>query len=282
MSNRVKLNINKSNHIATITLNDPNHLNSMTFDDFMQIGEYLDDINGIPEVLITILQSSGRMFSSGGKFEAVADMKGDDDDVKKVDKIAKLKKYLENIATPTIHMLQKFSLHKNPLICNLNGPAIGFSACMVMLCDIINIRENNKPYLLFPFTSLGFVTEAGSSITLYQKMGINMGNEHLILSEPIKYEAMKRHGLFWKEYAGMKDTDEFNVAVQRDVANDLKRNSAFPESITEMRRQLLYQMKQRLKAATVDEIMTTLPLWMSGEPHRRFEQLSQKKRRHKL
>lgn len=280
MSNRVKLTIDKSIHIATITLNDPNHLNSLTFDDFMQVGEYLDEINEISEIYITILQSSGRMFSSGGKFEAVAELKDLNPD--KGDKIGKLKKYLGNISTPTIHMLQKFSLHKNPIICNLNGPAVGLSACMVMLCDMVNIQDNNKPYLLFPFTSLGFVTEAGSSVTLYENLGINLGNEHLILSKPIKYETLKRHGFIWKEYSGVKTTEEFNSKVEQDIITDLKQNSFHPDSITEMRRQLIYSMKQRLKTATVDEIMNTLPLWMSGEPHHRFELLSQKKRRHKL
>lgn len=306
MSERIILDIDQKNHIGTITINDPEHLNSLTFEDFIQIGECLKRINIEKNLYLTILQSTGnKMFSSGGKFETIMEIKN----INTLNAMNKIRQYVGNVSAPTIHMLDAFQCHTKPIICNLNGPAIGLSACMVMLCDLINVnlpssyskerQEREEPYLLFPFSSLGFVAEAGSSVMLYNKLGVNMTNEHLIFSLPIKYNHLKRFGMIWKEYyyscyndSNTVDnkcknkerdvTEQFNKQCKRDAIEDLIENDLNPNTITEMKRQLMYKMKQRLKKATTEEIINTLPLWLSGEPISRFEQLSNKKRRHKL
>lgn len=301
MSETIKLDIDHKNHIGTITLNDPNHLNSLSFEDFIQIGEYLNKLNLDNDLYVTVLQSSGnRMFSSGGKFESIMELKNIDN----TNQMNRIRQYIGNVSTPTIHMLNTFSSHNKPIICNLNGPAIGLSACLVLLCDLINVHlpmeseeqgEERKPYLLFPFSSLGFVAEAGSSVMLYNKLSINIANEHLIFSLPIRYNQMKNFGMIWKEYYYRDDyenkidknnnldaTDQFNKRCKNDIIKNIIENDLNAEAITEMKRRVIYKMKQRLKKATTEEIINTLPLWLSDEPISRFEQLSNKQRRHKL
>lgn len=301
MSETIKLDIDHKNHIGTITLNDPKHLNSLTFEDFIQIGEYLNKLNLDTNLYITVIQSSAnKMFSSGGKFESIMEIKNIDN----TNQMNRIRQYIGNVSAPTIHMLDTFSSHNKPIICNLNGPAIGLGACLVLLCDLINVnlpmgsekrKEKGEPYLLFPFSSLGFVAEAGSSIMLYNKLSINMTNEHLIFSLPIEYNQLKRFGMVWKEYyyndncenqegrnKDLEITHQFNSRCKNDIIRNLIENDLNPESITEMKRRMMYKMKQRLKKATTEEIVNTLPLWLSDEPVSRFEQLSNRQRRHKL
>lgn len=282
------MDINKEDKIATITLCDPGHLNSLTFEDFLQIGQFLQQLNTFEDevIQVTVLQSSGRMFSSGGKFEAVMELQeGEEGSV--LGDPSRLRRYMGNIATPTIDMIRQFINHKHPIICCLNGPAIGLSACMVLLCDLVAVKEvqdDKPPFLLFPFSSLGFVTEAGSSVTLLEHLGYNTAMEHLIFSTPVFYQEMVVNGMVWKTYPYIqnndKTTQEFNTAVRKDIKSTLQ--NIHPVTLSNMRSMLVYRLKQKFDTATTEEIMGTLPLWLSGEPHRRFKLLAAGKRRHKL
>ena len=78
----------------------------------------------------------------------------------------------------------------------------------------------------------------------------------------------------------MSDTAQFNERV----ASDLKKKCAqlsLP-SLTEMKKVMSYETQSKLRAAQAIETNATLPFWIEGEPFRRFQDLKQKKRRHKL
>lgn len=101
----------------------------------------------------------------------------------------------------------------------MNGPAVGLSASLVALCDIV-YSKNDSVFLLFPFSNLGFVAEVGTSVTLAQKLGINSANEHLIFSSPVLFEELLGT-MITKNYQ-LIDTDSFNKKVLKDLKQDVK------------------------------------------------------------
>ncbi|CCC70522.1 hypothetical protein NCAS_0F00380 [Naumovozyma castellii] len=273
MSKRVSYTI--EGPIFIIKLNDPRHLNSLTFDDFVYIAMLLEKANSDDSIFITVLQSSAKFFSSGGKFEAVLESKGKEDD------IGSLNNLIGMISSPNVFVANAFRTHEKLLVCCLNGPAVGLSACIVMLCDLVYARDDSV-YLLFPFSNLGFVAEVGSSVTLPMKLGINKANEHLLFSKPLTFADLQGK-LINKNYQ-MEDTDEFNKQVVRDLQAQLVAADAPLRNMKAMKRQITEGTGYRssLLRAQGLETMTTLPFWHEGEPFRRFEQMRSKQRKHKL
>ena len=271
MSSRVCYHINGPFFI--IKLIDPKHLNSLTFEDFVYIALLLHKANDIDSVLFTVLQSSGKYFSSGGKFSAVNKL-NDGDVTSEVEKVSEL---VSAISSPNIFVANAFAIHKKVLVCCLNGPAIGLSASLVALCDIV-YSQNDSVFLLFPFSNLGFVAEVGTSVTLTQKLGINSANEHMIFSTPVLFKELI--GTIITKIYQLTNTETFNEKVLQDIKQNLE--GLYPKSVLGMKELLHSEMKQKLIKAQAMETNGTLPFWASGEPFKRFKQLQEGNRRHKL
>ncbi|EJS41630.1 dci1p [Saccharomyces arboricola H-6] len=271
MSERVSYDID--GHFFIIKLNDAKHLNSLTFEDFVYIALLLKKANDIDSVIFTVLQSSGKYFSAGGKFSAVNELNGEEC-TSEVEKISKL---VSAISSPNIFVANAFATHKKILICCLNGPAVGLSASLVALCDIVYSR-NDSVFLLFPFSNLGFVAEVGTSVTLTQKLGVNSANEHLIFSSPVLFKELL--GTIVTKNYQISDTDTFNETVLEDLKQHIE--GLYTKSILGMKELLHSQMKEKLIKSQAMETNGTLPFWASGEPFKRFQQLQKGNRRHKL
>lgn len=283
-SPRVKYRID--NNFFIIELYDTKNLNSLTFDDFLYIALCLELSNKLKEINFTIIQSSGKFFSAGGKFESVLELSPTE--TKDNDKLRNLYTLIGSVATPNVYVTNAFVKHKKPIICLLNGPAIGLSACLVCLCDIV-YSMNDQVYLLFPFSSLGFVAEVGSSVTLYEKLGINKTNEHLFFSSKISFDEL--YGKIIVKNYNIKSTNDNNnnnlkqtQLFNETVINDLKKKTKHLslESIESMKPLLSYDINNKLKTAQSLETNSTLPFWIKGEPFKRFKELKEGKRRHKL
>ncbi|CCD24586.1 putative dodecenoyl-CoA isomerase DCI1 NDAI_0D02720 [Naumovozyma dairenensis CBS 421] len=265
--------------VFIITLNDPRHLNSLTFDDFVEIALLLEKADNDPKIFITALQSTADFFSSGGKFSTVLDSRPANDN--EINGASKVSQMIGVISSPNVFVADTFRKHRKLLVCCLNGPAVGLSACLVMLCDIVYCK-NDSVYLLFPFTNLGFSAEVGSSVTLAKKIGINKTNEHLIFSKPLTYEDLKGKVLNYNYV--MKDTDEFNKKVVLDLQKKLKGTNISLNNLKAMKTQIRDNSGYgtSLLQSQALETMATFPFWMEGEPFKRFQQMQKKERKHKL
>ncbi|SMN19061.1 similar to Saccharomyces cerevisiae YOR180C DCI1 Peroxisomal protein [Maudiozyma saulgeensis] len=279
-------------NIFIIELCDTDNLNSLTFDDFLFIATLLELSNQNPSVNFTVIQSSGKFFSAGGKFTSVLELAPKTtDEINKNEKeeenneLRKLYTLIGSVATPNVYVTNAFVKHTKPIICSLNGPAIGLSACLVCLCDIV-YSMNDSVYLLFPFSSLGFVAEVGSSVTLYDKLGINSTNEHLFFSTKIPFNELngkiivKNYNFNNDKINHIEQTKLFNNKVLTDLK--LKSKYLSLDSLSEMKKLLSFETNNKLRQAQSLETNSTLPFWINGEPFKRFKELQQKKRRHKL
>ncbi|CAR28125.1 ZYRO0D14454p [Zygosaccharomyces rouxii] len=271
MKSRITSRSEDNGRIFVITINDPKKLNSLSFQDFKSIGQLLQVADNDPQVQVTVLQSTGKFFSAGVRFEDIGYMR---DDVS-----SHPERLFGHIAMPNIQLVAQFTQQRKPLVCCLNGPAVGMTAALVMLCDII-YAKNDSAYLLFPFANLGFVPEGGTSVTLPWKLGINSAYEHLVMGSPITVQELIDARAVSKVYY-LVDTNTFNDKIVSEIAKTI--SNVFPESLLGVKGQLNANLENNLLARAQSlETNTTMPFWTSGEPFKRFQQLQEGTRRHKL
>lgn len=249
---------------------NPNTLNSMTRDDYLYIGQLLEKAENESSVYFTVLQSTGRFFSSGADFQGIAKNAAESKD-------PELNKWLSNFVSTNLYVTDTFARHSKVLICCMNGPSIGMTAAIVALCDIV-YSMNDSVYLHYPFASLGLITEGGTSATLPAKIGNNATYENLIFNQPIRYNTLKGN-IVCKNY-DMKDTNEFNTKVISDLKQKIR--TLHLPSCLGMKKLVHSSLRDEIVRLNSLEVTDALKFWMEGEPQRRFRQLELKERSHKL
>merc|ERR1712154_689036 len=94
---------------------------------------------------------------------------------------------------------------RKPIICGVNGPAIGIAVTILGLFDIVYASKTATFHT--PFSSLGQSPEGLSPLTFIQKMGLSKANEVLLLGKKMNAMEAERWNLIsevW-EVDGFRD-----------------------------------------------------------------------------
>ena len=83
-----------------------------------------------------------------------------------------------------------------PLLCAVNGVAVGIGATMLAYADLVFISTEAR--IRCPFTRLGVAPEAGSSVTFPWLLGRQQAAWALLSSEWLSADDCVRMGLAWK------------------------------------------------------------------------------------
>ena len=254
---------------AVITLNNPKNLNSLTLPQYDELAKFISKANDERDTVITILQSTGRAFSAGADAKFVG--KQDNE----------LETWLRSSLAMQVHLVQSIMNHKKILAVALNGFAIGLTATIVMMCDLVYVHDASKTFLLAPFSNIGIVSEGGSSATFPMRLGWSKAAEALLLSKRISGKDMMKLGVINKDYEGKyKSAEEFNKAVLDDLRQATE--NLHPASIFEMKELLKTNFKPIVSYANSQESYVGLANWMSGYPMERFRKLASGELRHKM
>lgn len=92
---------------------------------------------------------------------------------------------------PVFGLLRALTSVLVPLIAAVEGPAVGIGATLLLHCDYVAAAETAK--LRFPFTALGVVPEAASTLLLPRTVGRLAAHELLLFGESI--DAPRAHAL---------------------------------------------------------------------------------------
>lgn len=181
-----------ADRVRTLTLNRPRQLNAFdqalctAFTDALR--EAADDVS----VHVVVVTGSGRAFSAGTDLVELAangDFRGTPEDPDRFERL-----------------VDELAQFPKPLVCAVNGLAVGIGATMLGHADLVIMAADAK--LRCPFTSLSLVPEAGASATFPSIMGRQGAMWVLLSSEWIEADEAKSLGLAWKVVPSRQLVDE--------------------------------------------------------------------------
>lgn len=140
-----------SDHIATITLNRPERMNTISSAMLDELTRTFVEVNENPDVRVVILTGSGRAFCAGLDLNEASAGQGIGGKDRRPPETIDLRN-----TPPTV----LFSMDK-PVICALNGSAAGYGMDLALGCDIRIMADNAK--LAAAFVKRGVVPESGGT-----------------------------------------------------------------------------------------------------------------------
>ncbi len=115
-------------HVALVTLNRPERMNSMAFDVMVPLKTVLDELNYDNSVRAIVLTGAGRGFSSGADHKSAGS-------VPHIDGLTRPTFALRSMQVLDDVILALRKMHQ-PVIAAVNGAAIGGGLCLALACDI--------------------------------------------------------------------------------------------------------------------------------------------------
>lgn len=262
--------------MTLITLNIPKKLNALNGAQYMKLAKFVEQADKEEDTIATMIQASGRFFSAGANFADGGLASASSEDLFSTDY------WLTNFVARNTYITNLFHNHTKVLIAAVNGPAIGLSAALLALCDLVYVMDDTKFYLLTPFSNLGLVCEGGTSATLFLRLGWSKASEALLFARPIQGPELNRLGFINKAYNDYKfnSTEEFNAQVYKDVTDQFE--NLHEDSILANKQLMKHAREELIHSANSREVIRGLNKWVEGVPQSRFVQLAQKDIKHKM
>jgi 2-(1,2-epoxy-1,2-dihydrophenyl)acetyl-CoA isomerase len=164
--------LEKSHQIATITLNQPETLNALTYDMVVRLGEIVSDVASDSDVRAVVLTGAGRGFCSGANL-----LGGTGEALGAGGMGVRAAVMAMNEVLVDIAEMQK------PWLAAVNGPAVGGGCSLALVCDLVLIAES--AYLCVGYVNVGMVTDMGASYLLPRLVGLHKANELAFFGERI-------------------------------------------------------------------------------------------------
>lgn len=173
-------------HVALITLNKPEKLNSMSFGLVSALYDALRDVGGDNEIWVAVLTGAGRGFCSGLDLEDQGHAPGLEGLTRHRAGIRAMA-YMSDVV-PAVRAIPQ------PVIAAINGPAFGGGMCLALGADIRYAAESAV------FCSAGILngltsTELGVSFLLPRAVGTSHAAELMLTGRRIDAAEAERIGL---------------------------------------------------------------------------------------
>jgi 2-(1,2-epoxy-1,2-dihydrophenyl)acetyl-CoA isomerase len=174
--------IERTEGVATLTLNRPESMNSLSVELKEALGSAVDEVARDETVRAVVLTGNGRGFCVGQDLrEHVALLEANDP---------------APLDTVTVHynpLIIGLATMPKPVIAAVNGMAAGAGAGLTFACDF-RIAAKTAGFLL-AFANVGLTLDSGVSWTLPRLIGAARATSLAILAEPIAAEAALEMGL---------------------------------------------------------------------------------------
>lgn len=178
------LKIEVANKVATVTLNRPEARNAINQRMIRELRTIWDDLGDDMDVNVVLLTGSGDYFSVGGDVKAMSVRPGGD--------------VLEEgeVHDPMISrrlVTRHLELDK-PIVCAVNGDAIGLAATTALLCDIVVMAEDARIGDSH-VNKVGLVAGDGGTVIWPLLVGVNKAKEFLMRGTLLKGQQAESLGL---------------------------------------------------------------------------------------
>ncbi len=227
--------LEKSEQVATITLNRPDHMNTINAIMLNELVSHFEDVSLDEEIRVVIFTGEGRAFSAGA-------------DITDIDEFLGLQKELaEN--QDTLKLMNRVALAirhtPKPVVAAVNGVAAGGAANLVLACDIIVASEKAK--LAEVFINIGLVPDGGGTYFLPERIGYYRAAEIIFTGKILSAQEALDLGLYNRVVP-----HEEVMSTAREVAQELAQKP--PLALAAVKAILNREAVPRLRAHLEDEV----------------------------
>ncbi len=234
-----------SEHIATITLNRPERMNTISREMLDELCVVLTRANEDADVRVIVLTGTGRAFcagldlneaasgtgiGTGGSFAATLD--------------------LRNTPPTVLHAIDK------PVICALNGSAAGYGMDLALGCDIRIMAQEAK--LAAAFVKRGIVPESGGTWFLPRMIGWAKASEIIFTGRTLSAAECLAEGL-----ANTVVPAGQVQAEARRMAAEIAANA--PLAVTSAKRMMRMGLEETFQTHVQHVYLQLLPLFASQD-----------------
>jgi len=230
--------LEKSEQIATITLNRPEQLNAFTWTMGIEVRQAIINIENDPDIRVTIMTGAGRGFCAGADLGGGKDTFNGSDRPKDDDRPSSLLKFYFNL--------------KKPVIVAYNGPAVGVGITMTLPYDIRIAAESAR--LGIVFNRRGIIPEVGCPWLLPRIVGISRAAEMMYTGRILSAQEALEFGLVSRV---VPDTELIPTA--RELAKEIAVNCA-PVSVA-LTKHMLYRFLTEADIEKAEHINHTYMGW---------------------
>lgn len=248
-----------TDHIATITLNRPERLNSLTLEIYAQLRDLFARLEYDDEVKVVVLTGQGKGFCSGGDVYDIIgqlferDMRG-------------VLEFTRMTGAVVQHMRQL----QKPIIAAINGTAAGAGAVLALASDL-RVMSNEAKFA-FLFTGVGLTgADMGVAHLLPKIVGAGRAMEILLLGDTITPLEADKFGLVnW-----VVPHDQL-MSKTMEIAGRLAEG---PTLALGMTKRMINNEAEMSLAAAIEQEAQAQALMLMGKDHRAFFEAFKEKRK---
>jgi enoyl-CoA hydratase len=174
------LELTRKARLLTITLNRPDALNAVNLEMHQELAEVFTFAALDAHSDVIVLTGAGNAFSAGGDLDHIAHNAANpvlfDEEVRLAKRI----------------VFALLDLDK-PVVCRLNGHAVGLGATLALLCDVVFAADSAN--IGDPHVALGLVAGDGGAAIWPQLIGFARAKEYLLTGEVLNAEKAEQIGL---------------------------------------------------------------------------------------
>ena len=219
--------VERKESVQLIALNRPSVRNSLNRQTRLELRTALDEAMADDEVRAIVLTGEGKGFCAGADLAEEIFDNGQPD-------------YLANIIRIEYNLIIRSIVKGNkPVVCAVNGAAVGFGGSLVMACDLVLMAEN--AFIYPSFTGSGLVADGGFHSLLRNAVGPQKAYEIIVYSQRLDAQKCEQLGI-----------------ANRIASNESVREEALTlaEQLSHLAPLSLRHSKQVLRKAETENLLT--------------------------
>ncbi len=250
------MQLSRRGRLLTITLNRPESMNAVNLRLHEELAEVFDYAAADEHSDVVLLTGAGKAFSAGGDMDHILNLANNPE------------LFHEEVRLAKRIVFSMLDLDK-PLVCGMNGHAVGLGATLALFCDVIFAADHAK--IGDPHVAVGLAAGDGGAVIWPQRIGLCRAKEYLMTGELLSAEKAADIGLI----NHCVPADEFEETVQQFCDRLLK---GAPKAIR-WTKVLLNQELKRVAHGLMDTGLTYESLSLRSADHREAISAMQEKRK---
>jgi enoyl-CoA hydratase len=202
------LDLEVEDHIAILTLNNPDKLNAWSWESTRQLGARADQIRFDERVRAVVLRGEGRAFCAG------IDLGMPEDRVTGRSPAEKARNYYEGIRWAH-ERFKVFAELPQPVVAAVQGYCLGFGFELVLMADI-RIAAEDAVFSL-PEAQVGVSIDAGGDLRLAHEVGAGWAKFLALTGRRIDARTAERIGIV-QEVTSTDDLTSTAMAIAAEIA----------------------------------------------------------------